>query len=74
LSFNHSSTYRIGSPPPLKVDKTALKYSPRGKNFKEAISIEQTFLNKKYSLQSSPKHSPRNIKIKRLPMHILPTP
>ncbi len=22
----YSSTYRIGSPPPLKVDKTALKY------------------------------------------------
>ncbi len=47
MSFNHSSTYRIGSPPPLKVYKTALKYSLQGKNFKDAMSVKQTSLNKK---------------------------
>ncbi len=41
----------------LKVDKTALKYSLQGKNFKEAISIQQTSLNKKYF----PFKAPRNI-------------
>ncbi len=25
----------------LKVDKTALKYSPRGKNFKDATSVNK---------------------------------
>ncbi|WP_330169195.1 hypothetical protein [Bartonella grahamii] len=55
----------------LKIDKTALKYSLQGKNFKDATSVKPIFLNKKYPpsklLQAFPlKHKNQAIAIKIL--------
>ncbi len=53
----------------LKIDKTALKYSLQGKNFKDAMSVKKTSLNKKYSPSKLLQAFSRNIKIKRLPIN-----
>ncbi|WP_330168097.1 hypothetical protein [Bartonella grahamii] len=54
----------------LKIDKTALKYSLQGKNFKDAISVKPIFLNKKYPPSPPPsiplKHKNQAIAIKTL--------
>ncbi|WP_375654332.1 MULTISPECIES: hypothetical protein [unclassified Bartonella] len=61
----------------LKVDKTALKYSLQGKNFKDAISVKQTSLNKKYFPFKAPQSIPtkhKNQAIANKPFYVTQTP